>query len=340
MSPSPPPNGKKPRTMSIGGATYDLFVRVKDGASCQEKHARVFALPLGEKVHIDRLIETCGGGASNTSVGLARLGCAAAFEGVIGSDQWGEKLLGNLKREGVDARYAAIVEGEVSSFSLILSGSDGERVILYAPGANAHLHRSNFDLDVVERMDWVYLNHIQESAHDIQEDIVTTLSGRKKPGFTWNPGGRQIAAGMDSDANRRLLPVTDILLLNAGEALDFTGAETAERAQDILLAAGVRNACITDGRNGVYATDGRKRYRCPCDPTAKIVDTTGAGDAFGIGVTWAILKGLPFPEALKAGTLNAASVVGAFGAQEGLLTETQMTKLLESTRLAVTESPL
>jgi len=325
--------------MSIGGATYDLFVRVKADTLCKEEKQRAFALPLGEKVHIDRLIETCGGGASNTAVGLARLGCEALFEGVIGSDQWGEKLLKNLQREGVDPQYASIVEGEVSSFSLILSSEEGERVILYAPGANTHLHRSNFDLGIAGKMDWVYLNHIQESAHDIQEDILPILT-HEKPGLTWNPGGRQIAAGIDSDLNRRLLPCTDILLLNANEALSFTGSKTIEQAQERLLECRVKYICITDGRNGVSATDGERRYHCPCDATATVVDTTGAGDAFGTGVTWAILRGLPFPIGLKAGTLNAASVVGAFGAQEGLLTEISMQKRLVSSPLIVTEEPL
>ena len=325
--------------MSIGGATYDLFVRVKADTLCKETLQRAFALPLGEKIHIDRLIETCGGGASNTAVGLARLGCDASFEGVIGSDQWGEKLLQNLQQQGVHAQYATIVEGEVSSFSLILSSDEGERVILYAPGANAHLNRSNFDLGVAGQMDWVYLNHIQESAHDIQEDILPILS-HEKPGLTWNPGGRQIAAGMDSDLNRRLLPYTDILLLNAGEALSFTGAKTIEQAQERLTEARVKYVCITDGRNGVSATDGERRYHCPCDKPATVVDTTGAGDAFGTGITWAVLRGLPFPTALKAGTINAASVVGAFGAQEGLLTETSMQERLTSSRLNVTDSPL
>ncbi|MFH0851490.1 MAG: PfkB family carbohydrate kinase [Candidatus Peregrinibacteria bacterium] len=327
------------RTMSIGGATYDLFVRLNKDALCEKSQKTMFSLPLGEKVRVDEVIETCGGGASNTSVGLARLGCAALFEGVIGSDLWGERLLMNLQKEGVDTQYALIVEHEVSSFSIILSAKGGERVILYTPGANAHLHKSNFDRDIAGQMDWVYLNHIQESAHDIQEDIVEILS-QLRPRLTWNPGGRQIAAGIGAPMNSRLLPFTDLLLLNFGEALDFTHTKTPEDALSCLLKSGARRICVTDGRKGVTATDGEKRYQCPCDDSVNVVDTTGAGDAFGTGVTWALLKGLPFSTALKAGTLNAASVVCAFGAQRGLLTETTMQERLLSTRLAVTDRPL
>lgn len=325
--------------MSIGGATYDLFVRLKKDALCEEGGKSLFALPMGEKVHVDEVIETCGGGASNTSVGLARLGCTALFEGVMGSDLWGERLLKNLQKEGVDTQYALIVEDEVSSFSIVLSGRGGERVILYTPGANAHLHRSNFDREIAKRMDWVYLNHIQESAHDIQEDIVDILS-KQHPRLTWNPGGRQVAAGIGAPMNKLLLPSTDLLLLNHEEALEFTHAQSVDEACAILLANGTKRICVTNGRKGVIATDGTRRYQCPCDDSVSAVDTTGAGDAFGTGVTWALLQELPFSTALKAGTLNAASVVGAFGAQQGLLTETSMQNRLQATHLTVAEQPL
>lgn len=325
--------------MSIGGVTYDLFVRLNQNAVCNTGDKAMFALPLGEKVHVDEVIETCGGGASNTSVGLARLNCEALFEGVISSDLWGERLLKNLRKEHVNTQYALIVEHEVSSFSIILSASKGERVILYTPGANAHLHKSNFDREAMRKMDWVYLNHIQESAHDIQEDIVAILA-QEHPRLTWNPGGRQIAAGIDTPMNSRLLPFTDLLLLNREEALEFTGTVKLEDALDRLLQSGARRICVTDGGKGVTATDGTKRYHCPSDDSAEVMDTTGAGDAFGTGVTWALVRGLPFTTALVAGTLNAASVVGAFGAQAGLLTETLMQSHLKSSTLSVTENPL
>jgi malate dehydrogenase (oxaloacetate-decarboxylating) len=44
---------------------------------------------VGHKVKVREVVESCGGGANNTAVGLARLGCNAAFCGVVGDDQWG-----------------------------------------------------------------------------------------------------------------------------------------------------------------------------------------------------------------------------------------------------------
>lgn len=327
-------------TMSIGGATYDVFMRLKHDivASCSGTDA--FTLPLGEKIRVEEVIETCGGGASNTSVGLARLGCHAGFSGVVGDDQWGDKLRQNLEAEGVDTSCMTIVEGEVSSFSLILSASSGERVILYDPGTNDHLHDVTFDREGAADVDWVYLNHIQASSCVIEDDLIDILTQAGSPKLTWNPGGCQIDAGIEMKNNCTLLSHTDLLLLNKGEALKFSKTDTVEAALRTLLGKGARNVCITDGANGTIASDGTHVYRCPVLAGEDVVDTTGAGDAFGTGATWALLQGERLPEALRAGTINAAGVVRAIGAQAGLLTDIEMRSRLSTVQLDVEAKPL
>ena len=324
-----------PKTMSIGGATFDLFVRTDNRTihSCGDMEA--FAFPLGEKVRVRDVIETCGGGASNTSVGLARLGCNAHFEGVVGADQWGEKLKKNLEKEGVDTSCITVVEHETSSFSIILSATSGERVILYDPGTNAHLHDVTFDRDMAATMDWVYLNHIQEESCVIQDNLIDIFEIEDSPGLTWNPGGCQIDVGLEAPNNKHLLEHTNLLLVNKDEALAFSKKDSVREAFEVLLEGGVKNVCITDGKKGALATNGKTYWHCPILTKGDVTDTTGAGDAFGTGTTWAILQGEDLPTALKAGTLNAESVVSAIGAQAGLLTEDEMQKRLTEISLEV-----
>ena len=71
-----------------------------------------------------------------------------------------------------------------------------------------------------------------------------------------------------------------------------------------------------------------------------IVDTTGAGDAFGTGVTWGLMEGLILPEALKTGSINAASVVASIGAQTALLTDIEIRLRLTECSLDVSSYPL
>ena len=324
------------KTISIGGATYDVFVQTHPDALQSNEKRQTLELPLGSKVRVQNVIEVCGGGASNSSVGLARLGMDAHFCGVIGSDQWGEKLLENFRKEGVDSSFATIVEDEVSSFSIILSASSGERTILYDPGTNGHLHDANFSREDVTAMDWVYLNHIQEHSCVIQDDIVDILDNHDTVGMTWNPGGCQIDVGIDEGVNRHLLRQTDFLQLNKEEALKFTRQETVPEALKALTENAATYVCITDGGNGTVGSDGTHMYHCPVLHMSKpIVDTTGAGDAFGTGVTWALAQGKDLPEAMRAGTINAASVVRSFGAQAGLLTDIKMNTALTEHQLDV-----
>lgn len=325
------------KTLSIGGATYDLFVRAGKGALRTDATGRMLNLPLGEKIRVQQVIETCGGGAANTSVGLARLGCSAFFCGIIGSDQWGERLLAAFQAEHVDTRCATIVEGETTSFSIILSANSGERVILYDPGTNAHLHDANFDRESVAEMDWIYLNHIHERSCVIENDIMAMLRQKPSMGMTWNPGGSQLKDGIGDKGNRMLLAETDLLILNMEEALAFTGRSNAEDAVAALLDGGAVAVCICDGRRGTIGATGRERWHCSVWNEAPVVDTTGAGDAFGSGATWARLHGLDLPQILRAGTINATGVIGAIGAQAGLLTDTEMKRRLHEIHLDVTE---
>ncbi|MFH1669957.1 MAG: carbohydrate kinase family protein [Patescibacteria group bacterium] len=328
------------KTMSIGGATYDLFVRTTEELIDEHGENKSIALPLGAKIRVQDVIETCGGGASNTSVGLARLGCSAGFCGVIGSDQWGEKLLENLKKEGVNTKCATVVEDEVSSFSFILSTGSGERVVLYTPGTNVHLHDANFNKEAIAKVNWVYLNHIQEESCIIQDDIIEMLANEEEPHFTWNPGGCQLDVGLDEPNNKNLLAHTDLVLLNYEEAMQFTKTDSVEEAIKIILEVGTKNVCITKGKEGSIASDGENLLSCPVIADTKVVDTTGAGDAFGTGATWAFLSGEDLLTAVKVGTINSASVVSAIGAQTGLLTDTEMKKRLTQTNLAVDVRPL
>ncbi|MDA1208707.1 MAG: carbohydrate kinase family protein [bacterium] len=323
------------KTISIGGATYDVFLQPDASTVSAMSGSDAFTLPLGSKIRIHNVVGTCGGGASNTSVGLARLGCEAEFCGVVGDDQWGEKLMTNLRAEGVGTDCATVVEGEVSSFSIIMTAKNGERAILYDPGTNEHLHDVTFDKNAVSNTDWVYLNHIQRDTCVIEDDLIYLLAAEGSPAITWNPGGCQIEMGLESENNKKILSHTDLLLLNKEEALGFTKKETVQDAIRELIKIGVAHLCITDGGNGTIGCDGKYMYECPCLENTSVVDTTGAGDAFGCGATWALLAGESLPEAMRAGTINASSVVASIGAQLGLLTNIEMRKKLQKVHLDV-----
>jgi ribokinase len=315
----------------------DLFVR-SEHLSCRDLEGTThLTLALGTKLPAQDIQALTGGGGCNTSVGLARLGCQAALCSVVGDDAWGQLLLNVTRQNGVDTSPITILSGESSSVSAILVAPCGERVILHTHGTTAHLGEPLLSKQAIETADVIYLNRLHDHSQDILTDIAHLLTARPDTFLTWNPGGSQITAGHRTDAHRNLLARCTLLLLNREEALTFTGARDVAHAEALLLQAGVHTVCITDGPHGAVAARSGERWHCP-SLGRPVVDTTGAGDAFGTAVTWALASGQDLPFALQAGTMNAASVVGLFGAQSGLLTDTQITSWLQDFPLDVRRS--
>lgn len=324
--------------ISIGGAAFDVFVRAPH-ATVNRNGGSFIQFPLGAKIKIESEVQSCGGGAANTSVGFSRLNLRAGFCGVIGDDEWGKGIQETLQREGVDTATAIIVEGETSSFSIILvDPATGERTVLYSGNVNAHLRDPVFPKEELRACRWIFLNHLSDVSNVIMDDLCEILLNPNTK-LAWNPGGSQIKNGLDKGLEKDLLRDTDLLFLNKEEALAFTRMTAVEDALRTLAKAGAAVTCVTDGGNGAWLSDGKILYFSGAVPS-KVVDTTGAGDAFAVGVTWGVIRSLSLPVALKAGMINASSVVESIGTQAGLLTEKELYDKLDSTELEVTSSPL
>lgn len=325
--------------ISIGGATLDIFVHAPHEIVEEKKRGKFLRYPLGGKIKIEHALQSCGGGATNTAVGFARLGLRAGFCGILGDDEWGKAIQAKLTHEGVLQETAIVVEREISGFSIILlDTASGERTILYASNVNAHLRDPTLPKELLKKSRWIFLNHLADVSCMILDDLVEIV---QRPGacLAWNPGGSQVREGCDAPVIRDLLRHTDVLFLNVEEACAFFHVRTLQDALRAGKKSGVKIFCITDGERGAWCSDGKTVFAC-LPVKMSVIDTTGAGDAFGTGVTWGIATSLPLPDALRAGMMNAASVIGKVGSQTGLLHKEEMHNSLSHTALDVQTSAL
>jgi sugar/nucleoside kinase (ribokinase family) len=357
----------KPKIFTIGGATFDIFVHAKDQAimefATQEERAKWLCLRHGGKIKIKEVLETFGGGATNTGVAFARMGFDVATCAKIGADH-GAEVIENLAKEGVRTDFIRKTERDKTAFSNIINTFDGDRTVLAYAGANRFFSAKDLPIKELEKADWIFLNHLAEEKSDIPEMLLSVL--KKNPGIrlAWNPGSEQLTQG--AGKWKRLLARTEILFVNKEEASLFTrtpyvlagikredprfhvhtaGKFLPPYADDVseimkeFFKYGVKYAVITDGRNGAQTSNGKRIYFCPVVST-KRVDTLGAGDSFASGFTSAMISGKDLKTALIYGTLNANSVVNHFGAQKGLLTMSEMNKRFKSHDIAVTSAGL
>lgn len=358
---------KKQKIFTIGGATFDIFIQPHDHGimlfKTPDKRKEWLCLEHGGKVKVDEVLETFGGGATNTGIAFARMGFDACSVIKVGAE-YGDRVIENLKKEGVDTQFVKKSKLDKTAFSTIISTFEGDRTVLAYAGANQHFNAKDLPLKDLEKTDWIFLNHLAEKESRIPHEILKILKKHPHIKLGWNPGREQLQAGVKKW--QALLSHTEILFVNKEEASLFTKTPyqlAGIKRQDLkshvhlpksflppyaddvseimyeFFKYGPKIVVITDGRNGAQASDGKRLYFCPVVAT-KRKDSTGAGDAFASGFTSAIMLGENLKTALKHGTLNAYNVINSAGAQAGLLTRKEIAKKLKEVDICVTSTKL
>ncbi|MBN2096538.1 carbohydrate kinase family protein [Candidatus Peregrinibacteria bacterium] len=359
---------KQPKIFTIGGATFDMFIRAHDHGIMEFKTAQEthdwLCLEHGGKVKIDEVHETFGGGATNTGVAFARMGFEVSTVVKVGSE-YGDKVIDNLKKEGVDTRFIKHTSRDKTAFSTILNTFEGDRTVLAYSGANQYFTVKDLPLKDIKEADWIFLNHLTAEDNNIPRAILRILKENPHIKLAWNPGKEQLKQGIRKW--KSLLDHTEILFVNKEEASLFARTpykpagiksedpkrhnhlprsflppyadDVSEIMYQFFSKTDVKQVVITDSKNGAQASDGRHLYFCPV-VLHKLVDATGAGDAFASGFTSAIILGESLKNALKYGTLNAHNVINYYGAQAGLLTREQIGKKLKQLDICVESTKL
>ncbi len=357
---------KQTKIFTIGGATFDIFVQADDQSiitiQTPDSRHKWLAFPHGEKVRVKEMLESYGGGATNTAVHFSRMGFDVCFVGMVG-DMYGEKVFANLEKHGVSCCHAIKTSRDKTGFSTIINTFDGDRTLLAYSGANRFFSAKDLPENALKDADWIFLSHLARHNSDIPDKLLQILKKNPNIKLAWNPGHEQIEQGIYKW--KALLKRTEVLFVNKEEAsrfsrTDFSPARVkhddprhqicpkcflppySDDVSGILktfVKTGVGKVIITDGRNGAQASDGKHHYFCPVQ-SHKRVDTLGAGDAFASGVVSALINRLPLHTALLYGTINAGSVVNHPGAQNGILDSDSMERAIKNNKIEVRKTKL
>lgn len=271
------------------------------------------------------------GAESTVAIGLSRLGVPACWVGVLGADPLGERVLRDLRAEGVVTDYARIDDTAPTGFMIReLRTAELTRVSYYRAGS-AGSHLSADDIESAFRgfsPTMVHLTGItpalSESAanavHRAVECAVTagveiSLDVNHRPSL---PGSAAAARAVVS-----LLPHVDVLFVGDDE-LHIVAAETRpEDAAAKLASRGIREVVVKRGSAGAIALVDGELHQALAQPVAP-VDFVGGGDSFVAGYLAASSEGLPVRDRLRWGTITAAYTIGSQGDWEGLPHRTEL----------------
>ena len=254
--------------------------------------------------------QTLAGGISlNFAVQARRSGADnVALVSAVGRDKNGRLILDKLAREGIDASHVTIVDGRSACCEIVIRPG-GER---YFPPNSYHQNcMANFaltaeDLAFVRQHDIAVSRYDQAYAPTYFDQVMLdpVYTGRRTADFgDWFDYDGDIA---------RIFPYfepVDLAFISGTEQTMAALTPVAEAAQTLLV--------VTRGQEGSSALFRGRRYDQPAVPVKKIIDTTGAGDAFQAAFTVAYFRTGDISQALEAGARQAAKTLQHVGATPG-----------------------
>jgi len=258
------------------------------------------------------LKESLGGSAANTAVGLARLGVRTGFIGKVAEDREGMMHLSTFKDEGVNTDGIITVKNGRSGMVIGFVDPTGERALYLDPGVNDSLEFSEINLDYVDNVKHIHLTSFAgDKPFEAQKKLVETLSHVM---ISLDPGMIYAKKGMTE--LKPLISRCFAIFPNENELKLLTGKGYREGAET-LLHEGVSIVAVKLGERGSYVTDGKKDYLI--EPfKVKVVDSTGAGDAFCAGFLYGLLKNKTLRECGLLGNFVASRCLTKMGARDGL----------------------
>lgn len=284
----------------------DIFKAVCQHGVCHSN------IPLGAKLSIEDSSVTYGGNALNASVTFARQQLNTALVCQLGEDTVSQNITNILEAEHIESSHI-YRDGLVKvAQSTILVAPSGERTILKFSGSEIKHHAILAMLENIETR-WIYASSL--GSLELLQGVIQ-YANLNQIRVAFNPGGLELTNPAEL---KLVLPTIDTLIMNKEEAIGLFGnLEPAILCQ--AASEYVKTAIITDGPNGSYAYDGQQHFFQPVSEDVKVIDRTGAGDAFASGLVSALAWGLDLKQALELGAKNSTSVVMHIGAHQGILT--------------------
>lgn len=308
--------------LGIGNAIVDVLAHADD--DFLDTHALAKgAMTLIEEDTAERLydgmgpaIEVSGGSAANTIAGLASLGADCAFIGKIKKDQLGRVFGHDMRAMGVHFDTPEAFDGPSTARCMILVTPDAERTMQTYLGSSVNLGPEDIDEDVVAAAKVTYLE-------GYLWDPALAKEAFRKAARVAEGAGRTVSLSLSDpfcvDRHRgdfldlvrnhvSVLFANEDEIMSLYEVKDFDEALQAVRA-DCQVAA------LTRGPKGSVVVNGDEVHVVDADAVDRVVDTTGAGDAYAAGFLSGLVRNKDLAHCAHIGNVAAGEVISHMGAR-------------------------
>ena len=260
--------------------------------------------------------EASGGSAANSMAGVASFGGRAAFIGKVGDDQLGKVFAHDIQAIGAHYGTAPLQGGAATGRCLINVTPDGQRTMATFLGAANQLGPADVDPKVIESAKITFLEGYlftpDEARKAFAKAAALARSNDRLIALT-------LSAGFVVDMFRETLiefieTQVDILFANEEEINLLFQTKSFDEAVR-LTRPHVKIAALTCGAEGSVVIGGEESHKVSAEPIDKVVDTTGAGDAYAAGFLYGLAKGRPLNVCGRLGSIASAEVISHYGAR-------------------------
>ncbi len=300
--------------MDVTAAVDEAFITRHDCArgtmtliDTARAEALYAAMPAGQ--------QSGGGSGANTAVVAAALGARVAYLGQVADDELGQVFRHDMRAAGVHFPTPPLVGGDPTGRCLVLVTPDGQRTMNTYLGASTRFGARQVDHAVIAGSRILYLE-------GYLFDPPAAQAAFREAAAAAHAAGRRVALSLSDPfcvhrhraAFRDLVAGhIDILFANEAEITSLYELnefdDAAERARrEVTLAA------LTRSEAGSIVLRGAETVPIVAEPT-RVIDTTGAGDAYAAGFLAALVAGRPLADCGRLASLAAAEVISHFGAR-------------------------
>ena len=287
----------------------------------------------GEDCLSPELSFQCGGVGLNAAMALARLGCATRLVSSVGTDWFGDLILGRAAREGIDVSEVQRSPQAMTGLMFITISPNGQRTFFGSRGACAELRvteRLPAWLSGVTAVEVAGYAFLTQSSAECADRLIAEARKREIP------VALDVGIGPSREVPGKIMQrasAVNTLFANVTEAEALTGQSNAEGSFSTLEQAGARAVVLKLGAEGCLIRDGGELCHVPAF-AVRVVDTTGAGDAFTAGFLAAQHWGWSARECALFANACGAAATTTLGAGERLPAVGVIAELLESVRLS------
>ena len=270
-----------------------------------------------------------GGKGSNQAVAARRAGAEIIFITKIGKDTFGDIAMKLYADEGINSEFIwEIPNIATGAAGIMVNEKSGDNSIIVVPGVADALVPDDLDEAESGIAECAFFMASLEVPIPVMQRGLEIAKRNNVPTIL-NPAP---AVTLPDE----VYGLCDYFTPNETEASFLAGIpvdtkEQASEAAQIFIDRGVKTTVITLGENGVYVQNSNLSQHIPAfNMGNKVIETTGAGDAFNGGFAYALSEGIPLTEAVRYGSATAAISVTRLGTAPAMPYKAEIQKLLDS----------